>query len=257
MARGTAVVAAAIAAALTTVSPANAAQVDYVALGDSYASGTGTGSYDLSSTCQRSSSAATALWAAGNTSSFTFAACGGATTSSVERDQLGGLSPNTDVVTITVGGNDAGFISVVLSCRLGTDDLCFGAVDKAVSYAETELSAKLEGTYKKIKAKAPNAKLVVVGYPRLYETTNCGFGAVSVERREHINRGADVIARVTAAAAAAQGARYVDVRDRFAGHAVCASQPWLNGPSLPLSDSYHPSKTGYRDGYLPALRAVL
>ena len=55
-----------------------APSTDYVALGDSYSSGTGTDDYDLSASCQRSSLSYPALWAAQQgTASFAFAACAG------------------------------------------------------------------------------------------------------------------------------------------------------------------------------------
>ena len=75
----------ALAAALTlalvaTAVPANAATVNYVALGDSYSSGVGAGNYYSSSgSCDRSPNAYPALWAAANSvTTFTFAACSGA-----------------------------------------------------------------------------------------------------------------------------------------------------------------------------------
>src|SRR5262245_61624710 len=71
-----------------------AADVRYVALGDSYSSGLGTGNYDpASGACKRSPNAYPAMWASSHsTASFTFAACSGATTTDVLNGQLGGLS---------------------------------------------------------------------------------------------------------------------------------------------------------------------
>src|SRR5437868_1181491 len=86
---------------------ASAATVNYDALGASYSSGTGTGSYDLDSTCQRSSRAYPAKWAAAHTtSSFKFVACSGAKTTDVLNNQLGSLGSSTSLVSITIGGND-------------------------------------------------------------------------------------------------------------------------------------------------------
>lgn len=233
-----------------------AADTDYVALGDSYTSGTGTNSYDLSASCQRSSRAYPALWAAASgTRTFTFAACSGATTASVLNSQLGGLNADTDLVTITIGGNDADFVGTVLACRLGSDSSCYGALDRANAFIQTTLPARLDGTYAAIRGRAPNARLVVLGYPRLYETGTC-FGAISAERRRRINATADTLSGVTAGRAAAGGATYVDVRGAFAGHGICSWTPYLNGPTWPITDSYHPNRTGHASGYLPALRAV-
>lgn len=98
--------------ALTGASQAQAteaAALDYVALGDSYSSGVGSGAYDSGSgDCKRTNRAYPALWAAANSpSSFAFAACSGARTGDVTGSQLGAVNSGTDLVSITVGGNDA------------------------------------------------------------------------------------------------------------------------------------------------------
>jgi lysophospholipase L1-like esterase len=248
-----------LAAAPTAVAPTAALaspSTDYVALGDSYSSGTGTNYYDLSSSCQRSSRAYPALWASQQgTASFTFAACSGATTSTVRSSQLGGLNAGTDLVTITIGGNDAGFSSTVLSCRLGTDSACFGALDTAEAFIRTQLPALLDGIYSDIRSRAPNARLVVLGYPRLYRTGFCLF-AISDARRTRINEVADTLSAVTAERVAAAGGTYLDARAAFSGHEICSSSPWINGPTFPLTDSYHPNRSGYASGYLPLLRTT-
>lgn len=249
-----------LAAVPAIVSPSAAfaaPSTDYVALGDSYSSGTGTGSYDLSSSCQRSSLAYPALWASQQgTASFTFAACSGATTSSVRSSQLGGLSAATDLVSITIGGNDADFVGTVLACRLGTDSACFSKLASATAFIQNTLPARLDATYQDIRTRAPNARVVVLGYPHLYRTSFCLF-SISVERRTRINAVADVLAGVTGARAAAAGATFLDARGPYAGHEICASSPWINGPTWPLTDSYHPNRSGYSRAYLPMLRGVV
>lgn len=236
---------------------ANAApDTDYVALGDSYSSGVGTGSYDLSSSCARSSRAYPALWAARQgTQSFTFAACSGATTSSVRSSQLGGLSAATDLVTITIGGNDADFVGTVLACRLGSDSDCYNKLASASAFITTTLPGRLDATYADIRARAPNARLVVLGYPHLYKIGPC-FLAISDERRRRINAVADTLSAVTADRVAAAGGTYLDARGPYAGHEICSSSPWINGPTWPLTDSYHPNRSGYSQAYLPMLLGV-
>ena len=92
----------------------------YVALGDSYSSGVGAGSYIGSSgSCDQSTNAYPALWdAASQPASYVSEACSGATTATVLSSQLGALSSATTLVSITVGGNDVGFSSVMETCVL-------------------------------------------------------------------------------------------------------------------------------------------
>jgi hypothetical protein len=76
--------------------------VDYVALGDSYSSGVGTGVYDAASgACQRSPLSYPPLWVAEHhPASFEFVACSGATTADVRANQISALQPTTDLVAV-------------------------------------------------------------------------------------------------------------------------------------------------------------
>ncbi|MFI6158797.1 SGNH/GDSL hydrolase family protein [Micromonospora haikouensis] len=245
-----------VAQAAQAAKPARAAAaINYVALGDSYSSGVGAGPYDLS-TCLRSDKSYAPLWAAAHqVASFTFPACGGAVTADVINKQVSALSTSTTLVTITIGGNDAGFVDVITSCRFGSTSTCEGAVDEARTFATTELPGRLDRTYAAIREKAPNARLVVLGYPRLFETTSCGALAMSAYKRTIINEAADLLASVTAGRAAAAGATFADARPYFAGHGVCAAAPWIRDVTGVI-EAYHPNADGYRLGYLPALTAV-
>src|SRR2546421_4894413 len=133
-------------AGVLVAAPAHVASpVAYVAMGDSYSAGVGSGDYDSSSgSCSRSPHSYTALWAASHpVSSFTSVACSGATTTDVLNNQLGALNAGTTFVTITIGGNDAGFVNVVTSCLFGTDNACISAVNNAKTYATNTLPGKL------------------------------------------------------------------------------------------------------------------
>ncbi|WP_433649759.1 SGNH/GDSL hydrolase family protein [Micromonospora zamorensis] len=258
LARALAALVALCAAALGAVlvpGTAQAAAVNYVALGDSYSSGVGAGPYD-SSGCLRSQKSYAPLWAAAHgVTSFNFRACGGAVTADVLNDQVSALSASTTLVTITIGGNDAGFVNVITSCRFGSTSSCTNAVNTAKTFATTTLPARLDATYAAIRNRAPNARLIVLGYPRLFETTSCGWLAMSTYKRTILNEAADVLASVTAGRASAAGATFADTRRTFAGHGVCAGDPWINDISG-IIEAYHPDADGYRYGYLPALNAI-
>jgi lysophospholipase L1-like esterase len=235
--------------------------VNYAALGDSYSSGVGALPYDLDSACQRSSQSYPARWAAEHhPASFEFTACSGAKTADVLDAQISALQSSTDVVTITIGGNDAGFGPVMYTCTVAKSDrTCAAAVDAAEAFERTELPRRLARTYTAIRHAAPHARVIVLGYPRLFDLApSCADPqAPDLTRRIKINHGADVLNDVIHQAASQQsGFSFVDVRDRFSGHGVCSADPWINGPSVPSPvGPYHPNTGGYRDGYLPALDA--
>ncbi|MFC6090249.1 SGNH/GDSL hydrolase family protein [Saccharothrix lopnurensis] len=248
----------AFAASLALVTPAHAAGANYVALGDSYSSGTGTGSYySDSGSCKRSQYAYPALWAAANApASFTFVACSGARTGDVLNNQISALASTTSLVSISIGGNDAGFSDVITSCTLGTDASCTNRVNQAKAYATGTLPGQLDNVYTQIRNRAPSAKVVVLGYPRLYKVPGTCSVGLSDTKRAAINSAADTLHQVISARAGARSFTYRDLRGAFTGHEICSSDWWLNSLSWPVDESYHPNRNGQRLGYLPQFAAV-
>jgi lysophospholipase L1-like esterase len=254
------VAAVAATALLSTSLPAAAAPpaVNYVALGDSYSSGLGTGSYiSGSGSCKRSNYSYPALWAAAHSvTSFAFVACSGARTGDVLSGQVASLSASTTLVTISVGGNDAGFTDVITTCTFGSDQDCVNRTTKAKTYAQNTLPGLLDGVYAQVRERAPSAKVVVLGYPHLYQVPgSCNVG-LSDTKRAAINSASDVLATVIAGRAAAKAFTFRDVRSAFTGHEICSGDWWLNSLSFPVEESYHPTRNGQKLGYLPALTAV-
>lgn len=253
-----AAVAAFAAAPASAESTTDGVAENYVALGDSYASGVGTREYfDDSGDCLRSPKAYPQLWADSHeTSSFEFVACSGAVTDDVNANQLDALSAATSLVTVSIGGNDIGFVDIMTRCVAGDEAACDAAVTEATEKAHDELPGKLDTTYANIRDAAPNAEVVVLGYPRINEMGDCGIPFYSEAKRQRINEGADELAAVIADRAAAAGFTFADARDAFEGHGVCAADEWINGPSNPLHESFHPDADGHAQAYLPVLESV-
>jgi lysophospholipase L1-like esterase len=230
------------------MSTASAASTSYVALGDSYSSGLGTGSYlNDGTSCSRSMYAYPALDAARLGLTLTLRACAGSTIADVRTTQLGALSGSTGYVTVTAGGNDIGFASVLTECaKPAWFSDCNGAIDGAVAVIRAQIPTALAGLYADIRAKAPNARTVVVGYPRLFNGIDCHlltwFSGAEMTR---LNATADLLDSVTATAASAAGFAFVDPRATFTGHAVCSSSPWINNLTWPIDDSFHPNRAGH------------
>lgn len=249
----------ALAALIAIPAPAHAA-VPYVALGDSYSSGVGTRSYiDDGTSCQRSTYAYPKLVAAAKGYSLSFQACSGATVSTVTNNQLGALTTGTEYVTISVGGNDAGFSSVITECaQPGWMSNCDGAIDTAQAYINNTLPGRLSTLYSSIKTKAPNAVVVVVGYPRVFQGEDCNAGTwFSPAEETRLNATADLLNSKTSAAASAKGFKFANPTTRFTGHAVCDDVEWINGLSSPTSESYHPNRLGHSSGYEPLVAGLL
>ena len=232
--------------------PAEAAStVHFVALGDSYSSGVGAGG--TSGSCGQSPNAYPKLWATANSvASFTFAACSSARTSDVIASQLSSLSTATTLVSITIGGNDVGFSSIMETCVLKSTSSCGSAVSAAEKYATVTLPGLLDTTLADIRAHAPNAKIVVLDYPDFYDLSAAICIGLSGADHRALDAGINELDGVIAAAAVKYGDTFADVRAAFSGHELCDGARWLNSVTLPIGNSYHPTATGQQDGYLPA-----
>src|SRR6201996_9660406 len=147
---------------------AQAMATKYVALGDSYSSGVGTRTF-YEPTCQRSVSAYPYLeHEAHPTWTFVNATCSGATTSSLLSSQVSSVTSDTNWVTYTIGGNDAGFSSVITECALPSlfSD-CNGAINEAQNIIKNTLPKRLDEVNNAIKTRAPRAQVIVLAYPHL------------------------------------------------------------------------------------------
>ncbi|MGW0471584.1 SGNH/GDSL hydrolase family protein [Streptomyces coeruleorubidus] len=247
----------ALTGAATAQASSLAATGGYAALGDSYSSGVGAGSYISSSgDCKRSTKAYPYLWAAAHSpSTFDFTACSGARTGDVLSGQLGPLSSATGLVSITVGGNDAGFADVMTTCVTQSDSACISRIDTARAYVDSTLPGRLDSVYSAIRSKAPNAHVVVLGYPRFYKLGTTCLG-LSEAKRKAINDASDHLNTAIAKRAANHGFTFGDARPAFTGHEICSGDSWLHSVNwLNIGESYHPKAPGQSGGYLPVLNA--
>ncbi|WP_153398801.1 SGNH/GDSL hydrolase family protein [Ornithinicoccus halotolerans] len=230
-------------------------QVEAVALGDSYAAGVGAppavdgcgrtgGSYPARVDGRR------------RIDLVAHAACGGASTSDVISSQLEQLDAGTDLVTLTVGGNDIGWSQALAACLLGSDAQCQAAVTAASQAIALQLPGRMDATLTAVTEAAPEAHVVVTGYPLLFSPEYGDTSLLSVAEQRAVNAGVELLNGVLAAAAAAHGAQYLDVTSRFEGHGIGSPEPWIHGPSPDLSVAFHPTAEGY-NAYAAALTSGL
>lgn len=224
----------------------------YVALGDSYAAGQGAEPY-LDS-CRRSASSYPALADASRWVRLVQnAACSGASSDDVVASQLKRLSPDTDVVTLTVGGNNLDLPGLVLACS--TSELaCASALAQRQALltqaifdpASSPLVADLTATIDAIQAAAPNATIYVTGYPLLFDPA---FPDPALAFA--VNSLTLMLNTVIQNVAEANGAIYVDVTGAFAGHGIGSNDPWFNfDPTNPFDpENLHPNAAGYAAYY--------
>lgn len=219
----------------------------YVALGDSFAAGVGSRSYFPDDPCYRSPRSYPVLVAERYHLALTLAACSGAVTADVVEDQARSLKVSTRYVTVTVGGNDLGFSSVLTTCALpGWLGRCHPAVDRSLRTLRSSLPGRLDRVLRTVRERAPWASVVVTGYPRLFGDEDCSaLTFFSADERTRLNTATDELDALIADRAQAAGLRYVDPAPAFRGHAWCDEPSWVNGPSRPQLNAYHPNGDGH------------
>jgi hypothetical protein len=116
------------------------------------------------------------------------------------------------------------------------------------------LPGSLNSVLGDIAARAPNARVVVLGYPDLYDLSrSASCIGLSTTDRTDLNAAAGKLDGQISAAAARYGDFYVNVQPYFAGHEICDSSSWLHPVNiLDIDESYHPTATGQAHGYEPA-----
>lgn len=276
MALSTAGATAASASARTAATP-TARTVNYVALGDSYASGPGIPT-QVDSTCARSDQNYPSLLAAAKKWQLTDVSCSGATTTALagpqgsRPPQLDALGADTDVVTLTMGGNDIGFSRNLSTCAGLTSQDPTGSPCKTffTSGGTDQLEQRVNDTAPKIAAaldavrqRAPHAKVLVVGYPDLFpdDGVGCTSSAVPLAAGDfaYLRDTEKKLNAMLASQASAKGVGYVDTYASSVGHDMCkpAGERWIEplvaaAPAAPA----HPNARGQQAMAAAVERAV-
>jgi len=255
----------------------------YIALGDSFSSGEGLPPFrpgtdvllPVPDTCHRSFRAYPALIAGRRSSPGTwgFWACSGALLANMtsanhenprEIAQLdrtappGKNDPDVDLVTLTIGGNNAQFGSATLRCvfarivpALGT---CQNDYRTRVQDEIRRLATSLPRLYRTLRARAPFARIFVLGYPNPFPPTapllsKCHLWFESEDLRWLSREVGTLNSTIRAATLSAKAKVTYLAPTGFAGHDACSSSPWFNGldvvPSQ-LDYSFHPNLLGQR-----------
>ena len=240
-------------------SAATPSTIQYVALGDSYAAGTaakpcqlGPNGYprQLSDSVSRIDLTANA-------------ACSGATTDTVA------LPPELNsarLVTLTVGAGNLGLSDVARACLAGTLGDCIAAIGPAQRElgdcpGVSPLGGDLTDLYREVAKAAPRARIVVTGYPLLFEPpADTDLTDLAAKIRAINAATAKLNCVIERSVATAHNADvniyYVDVTEEFAGHRIgCqCTDPFINAP--PSGEAFHPTAEGYA-AYAEAIKTKL
>lgn len=232
----------------------------YVALGDSYTAAPFVPDTQLAEGCFRSDGNYPALLAEElGVERLTDVSCSAATTDDLTGPQAtaGGrgrvpaqlrvLDRGTDLVTLGIGANDEDLFARLISCVTAGDEVgCTEALASSRAVLQ-RTEDRVERALATIEQRAPRARVVLVGYPRLVDPASpCPLLPAPEDRLADLARVERALDRSLRAAARSAGADYLDLHAASAGHEVCSSDPWVNGPTTDESAAlaFHPFAAG-------------
>lgn len=231
----------------------------YVALGDSFAAGPGIRpAQPDSGLCFRAAKNYPQRLARRlEASDLRDVTCSGATTADIltgsrqtDEPQIAAVRPETDLVTLSIGGNDGGLYGRLIQCGRVSgnrdDSPCRDALGDGVLRILARTGDDVADVLREVRDRAPDARVLLVGYLRMVPP---GGGCAeapfadgdlpwlrSVERR---------LEAVLAQAADDAGASFVSLRSRSVGRHVCAGeQAWVSGASGGGAFPFHPVAEG-------------
>ncbi len=213
---------------------------DYVAMGDSYSAASGVQPEDPAAPpeCLRSLRNYPKVIAGETGAALTDVTCGAAETKDYRESQYDGVPPqldalseDTDLVTMTIGGNDGGvFFDTIQWCGqegLSTAGQGSPCKDEYGSYftdtIRQDTYPALVQALEDVRAAAPNAEVAILGYPWIMPKQEGCFPTmpVAVGDVPYLRKIQRVLNKSVEKAAGATGATYVDLNQVSDGHDAC------------------------------------
>jgi len=255
-------------AVLAGPAPAHAADepgVDYVNLGDSFSAGSGNLplSRGFDYRCLQSSRNWAHVIAKLQGYRLKDVSCGGAQTKDFTTSQFNGLAPqadalsaDTDLVTLSIGGNDNGtLIKAAGACgaaavsTLGLSNPCERKNgDSFVQTIRTSTYANLKAAFTALKAKAPNARIVAANYLWLLPPSRGCFPVMPIARGDvpYLRNLQAELSGAIERAAQETGVEFLDFTGISEGHDACrrANVRWVEPVLIPKLAVIHPNVAG-------------
>lgn len=241
--------------------PPIASGAEYVAIGDSATGAPGNSPATANNGCLQSSNNYPHKVAEELRLKLTDVSCGGATTQVQLPQPIGqlevppqvdALTPSTDLVTVSLGANDFGtFGSIVGYCTaLRTEDPdgapCEADPVRGLTATENKIAQiedRLVDTIRLVAERAPEARIVVVGYPQFFpETGPCTQLLLAGGDYAFAHRVNELLIDAQKNAAERTKSEFVDVYTPTRGHNMCSDDPWIAGAYPTRTDAipYHP-----------------
>lgn len=234
----------------------------YVALGSSFAAGIGLGmrAPDSPFACQRSVNGYPQQLARMMGLTLADMTCSGATIKHVLQGgqlflgpQINTVGPNTELVTLTAGGNDVNYVGDLLAMRHLHRNAFVGFIINQLRLGSrplevrpfSQLQSDMVATLQEISHRAPRARVIIVTYPTILPSAGTCVQVGIGEKEAALMRDVETrLTKVTRQAAKAAGVILVDMASLSVGHDACSPVPWVNGASPEHGAAFHPTLAG-------------
>lgn len=197
----------------------------------------------------------------------------------------GFVNPDTTLVMLTIGGNDARFVPVITGCIEQNPYSLDGCADEdfvlqykddwdvprtdpeplrdyQLKIIKEKVNPSVRLVLDQIKAAAPNAKILLLGYPRIFDgydpAAGCPPDGLNHTEADYLNLVGDQLFNEATAPNVGGQVIVADARTPFIQHGVCSADPYINSldltpsgggdTSIPGMDSFHPNDDGYQTG---------
>ena len=234
----------------------------YIALGDSYTAGPQLGPRSGPPGCAQTTGNYPHRLAKELDLELTDVSCGGAATANLTTPQnlsggtsvdpqLDAVTGDADLVTLGIGGNDGRVFNTLVTTCVGLavkdpdgspcTDLARQPGNPVIQMLE-DLGDSIKGAVDDIRARAPEARVVVVGYPKFFPDEQlCDRVPLAAGDLGIANEVTAKLRDALRDGARRADAEFVDVQAATEGHDICSDDPWVAGavPERPAL-AFHP-----------------
>lgn len=228
----------------------------YVALGDSYTAAPDTGRNESESGCNNTTVNYPHLVQAELDLDLKDRSCDGASTENLTDEQcvaacsaenpsfrklrppqVQEIDEETDLVTFRLGANDYGLFGRIIQCATFVHAPGSPCADADAELGDDSVDARFDDVHdnvergiEEIQDRAPDARIIVLGYPRVApDEGTCDLLPMTEGDYEYARRIVEGLNAELRAVAEEADLTYIDVYAASEGHDVCSDDPWIAG----------------------------
>jgi hypothetical protein len=211
-----------------------------ISIGDSFIAGIGAGSYTNQQGCRHSRNSYPAKVAQRMGRQLVDLSCPGEMIPGA-RSKVARIPRDSAIILVQIGGNDIGFSYLAGACLIAGRATCLGSIARA-NRILTTLDTPLQDLVRSIHRQAPQAHVIVMGYPLMIGSMKECASIMTGEKVRALTSLQRRLDRALQRSANSSGARFLDWPILVDRHSLCSKDPWYALPGDRLDDVLHPDR---------------